>query len=123
MMLRYFTDDEFKCKCSTNNGESCGMDISLELKALIDNARDIAGVPFVINSGARCETYNAKVGGRPNSAHLEGMAVDIKCTDSRSRSIIERAFCELGVTRKGVYKSFLHFDVSKARPQNVTWLG
>ena len=44
----------------------------------LDRARDVAGVPFIITSAYRCEQHNKNVGGKPNSAHLRGYAVDIK---------------------------------------------
>ncbi|UPW41721.1 peptidase [Peromfec virus RodF8_10] len=45
----------------------------------LDSVRSRFGKPIVINSGYRCPTLNAAVGGVKNSKHLDGLAVDIKC--------------------------------------------
>ena len=121
MMLRYFHADEFKCKCSTNNGDSCGMDISLELKALIDNARDMAGIPFKITSGARCEAYNKSIGASKTSSHTKGLAVDIKASTSHNRYVIMDALKEVGIDRIGINfdRGFIHCDISKDKPSKV----
>ncbi len=41
--------------------------------------RDTLGAPVYINSGYRSERLNARVGGVPNSRHLQGRAADIHC--------------------------------------------
>ncbi len=41
--------------------------------------RDTIGSPVYINSGYRSKRLNARVGGVPNSRHLQGKAVDIHC--------------------------------------------
>ena len=41
--------------------------------------RDTLGAPVYINSGYRSKRLNAKVGGVPNSRHLQGKAADIHC--------------------------------------------
>lgn len=61
-----------------------------ELFALLDTARNLAGVPFQITSGLRTSAENAKVGGKPDSAHLKGLAVDLLCTDNLKRTAMLR---------------------------------
>ena len=41
--------------------------------------RDAIGRPVYINSGYRSKRLNARVGGVPNSRHLQGRAADIHC--------------------------------------------
>ncbi len=41
--------------------------------------RDTIGRPVYINSGYRSKRLNARVGGVPNSRHLQGKAADIHC--------------------------------------------
>ena len=41
--------------------------------------RDTLGAPVYINSGYRSKRLNARVGGVPNSRHLQGKAADIHC--------------------------------------------
>ena len=55
---------------------------------MLDKARDIAGVPFVITSGFRTEVENKAVGGVANSAHLKGMAADIAVTNQTRQKVL-----------------------------------
>lgn len=89
---------------------------------MLDNAREIAGIPLKINSGFRTKSHNAYIGGAKYSSHLYGYAVDIHCTDSRRRAIILDALREVGFTRFGVADSFIHTDNDPDKDQNVVWL-
>jgi len=116
MELRYFTLSEFKCPC-------CGqVIIKRELLNLLDKARDIAGIPFKINSGYRCEKHNKEVGGKPNSSHLQGYAADISATTSRHRYLIVNALLKAGASRIGIAENFVHVDCDISKPKNVIWL-
>lgn len=44
---------------------------------LLDPAREKLGKPIYVNSGYRCRELNRKVGGVPNSFHLQGRAADL----------------------------------------------
>lgn len=90
-----------------------------ELIKLLDEARGIAGVPFKITSGFRTPEQNNKVGGKPNSAHLTGEAVDLACSDSITRWKIFNALLNVGFNRLEVAKDHLHCDISKTLPQNI----
>jgi len=90
-----------------------------ELVALLDQARGIAGIPFKITSGLRSPAQNALVGGKPNSAHLTGEAVDLACTDAHSRFIIRNALLKVGFVRFETAGEHLHCDISKTLPQNI----
>lgn len=76
----------------------------------IDQARRLAGIPFIINSGYRSPEHNAKVGGVPNSSHIRGYAVDVRCTTSSDRLKIVKAAMDAGFHRIGIYKTFVHMD-------------
>ncbi len=116
--FKYFKEDEFKCKCG------CGLNNSSHLmKAMLDSAREEAGVPFKINSGTRCEQHNKNVGGSPTSSHVKGLAVDISVTTSADRDKILRALIKAGFKRIGIYKTFIHADIDTKKPTNVIWLG
>lgn len=121
--LKYFTLEEFSCPTLPNSGVN--MDSNFLQK--LDNAREIAGIPFRINSGYRTqEHHNAiykKLGKEPTkSAHLIGKAADIHCTDSRSRFIIISALLDAGISRVGISSTFIHCDTAeKGKTQNVIW--
>lgn len=97
------------------------MNVSARLIDKLNEARRIAGVPFVITSGARCVTHNRKVGGTPNSSHIRGLAVDIACPSSQARFAILKGLYLAGFTRIGFNqdKSFFHCDIDDSLPQNV----
>lgn len=106
---KYFTEKEIK-------------GLKPELVSLLDTARGIAGTPFVITSGLRSPEKNREVGGKANSAHLTGEAVDIACTDSAKRFKIVTALLNVGFKRIEVTNKHIHVDVSKTLPQNVFFL-
>ena len=77
MELRHFTFEEFDSPDSPGSGEKY---MDREFLDCLDEARDIAGVQFKINSGYRTPAHNRKVGGVSTSSHLIGRAADIHCT-------------------------------------------
>ena len=110
-MSKYFSEDEFKCKCSANNGAGCGMDVSDDVKIMADTIRANADIPLIVNSGARCAKHNAAIGASATSSHTLGLAVDFKCVDSASRFKLLNTMIRLGVKRIGLHKNFIHFDI------------
>ncbi len=87
----------------------------------LDEARERAGIPFVINSAYRTPEHNAKIGGKPNSSHLKGLAVDISVTNSRQRFIVLNALLEVGFTRIGIADTFIHVDLDSGKSKEVIW--
>ena len=88
----------------------------------LDRAREVAQIPFKINSAWRSAEKNQEVGGKPNSSHLKGLAVDISVTDSRQRFIVLKALIEVGFHRIGVAKTFIHVDDDKSKDPEVVWV-
>lgn len=88
----------------------------------LNKARQIADVPFILTSAFRCAAHNAEVGGAETSAHLAGLAVDIKCTDAWTRCKILSALFAAGFNRIGVGRTFIHVDDDLTKPQGVVWL-
>jgi len=115
--IKYFSADEFTC-----NGVECYDLMSDDLLIKLDLAREIAGIPFNINSSWRDKATNEREGGKPNSAHLRGNAVDISCANSSNRFTIIDACITAGFTRIGIAKTFIHVDVDEDLPNCVTWL-
>lgn len=116
-LSKNFDSSEFDCPC-------CGQ-VAMDTNFIrrLQYARDVAGVPFVINSGYRCPEYNVKLKNSvPDSAHTTGQAADIKVSDSQSRFILLSVFLETGFTRIGVGKTFIHVDTDPDKPQNVVWM-
>jgi len=116
--MRNFKYSEFDSPDDSGSGTRMNQDFLDKL----DDARDIAGISFHINSGFRSESHNKKVGGKSGSSHLKGLAVDLKVNDSRSRYIILSALRAVGFTRMGIAKTFIHVDDDKDKDQDVIWL-
>ena len=96
--------------------------MNLELLNILDQLRGKCGFPLKINSGFRTKEHNEKVGGKPESAHTKGLAVDIAVADSRERfKIIEYAL-SFGIKRIGFGSNFLHLDMDFTKDQEVVWL-
>lgn len=113
--MKYFKRKEFGCNCCNE------VKISHELTTKLDEARELADTPFILNSAYRCEKHNAKVGGSKTSSHMKGYAVDIRVTSSANRFKILNALLAVGFNRIGIYKTFIHVDVDPDKPANVVW--
>lgn len=117
--LKYFKLSEFDSPDEPGSGSK--MDKKFLEK--LDYARHNAGVPFQINSGYRSKRWNDKIlQARIGSSHKKGLAVDIHCIGSRNRALIIKSLMEVGITRIGVGKTFIHCDVDNIKDQNVVWL-
>lgn len=115
--IKHFKKDEFACKCG------CGQNaISFDLVKKLDMARLIAGTPFRITSGYRCESHNKKVGGVDSSSHTNGFAVDISAADSQTRFAVVSSLLKVGFERVGVSDSFIHCDVDPKKPSKLCWV-
>jgi hypothetical protein len=116
-MAKYFKLSEFACKCG------CGLsNIDPILVTMLDEAREIAGFPFVINSGCRCASHNAIIGSSITSSHIAGVAADIKCLNSHTRYKLIAALQTAGFTRFGIAATFIHTDIDKTKPGCIIYL-
>jgi len=95
------------------------MDTSFLMR--LDEAREFAGIPFIINSAYRSPSHPESIK-RPTSSHIKGLAVDIKATNSRQRGLILDALRAVGFDRIGIAKTFIHVDMDFDKDQDVTWL-
>lgn len=74
--VKYFTRDEFKCKCGGRYCDGFPAEPSELLVRFGDRVREHFNSPALVSSGVRCKTHNANVGGVSNSRHLRGIAMD-----------------------------------------------
>ncbi|HEY7805266.1 MAG TPA: D-Ala-D-Ala carboxypeptidase family metallohydrolase [Orrella sp.] len=114
--MRHFKPSEFACKCGCGKAE-----MNEDTLFKLDFARHLADIPFVVTSGYRCEAHNRRVGGKSNSAHTRGYAVDIRVNNSAARYAILDALMRAGFNRIGIANTFIHADDDPNLPPNVMW--
>jgi len=91
-----------------------------EFLFVLDEAREIAQIPFFINSAYRSPTHPESIK-NPTSSHIKGLAVDIKATDSTTRFKIIESLLSVGFTRIGIADTFIHVDLDFDKSQDVIW--
>lgn len=114
--IKYFKKPEFSCKC----GKYCNgypVEIDINMVKIADEIRNRIGKPIQINSGIRCKTHNANVGGVSNSQHLLGKAADLGCptgcTPTQMASIAEKIIGNTGGI--GTYSWGIHIDTRSTK--------
>jgi len=119
MDIKYFKLSEFDCPTDSGSGEN----MELAFLKKLDNCRELAGIPFKINSGYRSPKHNTKIGGVKNSSHtnIPCNAVDIHAASSEERYRILEAAIKTGFNRIGIGKNFIHLDTDKKKSPNVIW--
>ena len=117
--LKYFNLDEFDSP--DDNGSGNNMELGFLLK--LDKCRELAEIPFKINSGYRTPSHNKKIGGVKNSSHMNipCNAVDISAITSSERFKIIDAAIKVGIKRIGIGKNFIHLDTDENKSQNIIW--
>lgn len=112
---RNFSYEELGCR-----GMQCGavheQGMDLKFMQKLQELRDVARRPLIVNSGYRCPAYNTLVSGTGmNGPHTTRKAVDIKIAGAEAHRILRLAliigFSGIGVKQKGPYdERFLHLD-------------
>lgn len=87
--IKYFTREEFRCKCGGEYCDGFPVEPSEKLVRLADKVREHFGASAVVSSGIRCETHNAKVGGVSGSRHKYGTAMDFRITGKAAKTVLD----------------------------------
>lgn len=116
---KYFKDEEVQ-----------GLD--KELVAMLDMARDRAGVPFRITSGLRTADQNSVLKGAvADSSHLTGKAVDLWVEDDHTYYCLLKGLYAVGFRRLGHYfvldgdnfiPRHLHVDIDDSKSQDCCFV-
>lgn len=114
---KYFSESEFRA-CSP----SCSLqDMEQEFMSMLDDARECAGIPFVLNSAYRSPEWEKAKGRTGTGSHTHGCAVDIRCRTFPNRFRIIDALLRVGFRRIGIAKTYIHVDNDKTKQQDVIW--
>jgi uncharacterized protein YcbK (DUF882 family) len=117
-MKNYFSDYEF-----FNLHPGCSMSsMDQEFLRKLNLARELADIPFKLNSAFRSVHWEKMQGRDGNSTHTEGKAVDIHCINSSDRFKIVQGLILAGFNRIGISKDFVHVDSSVLKDTRVIWL-
>ncbi len=89
--IRYWTREEFKCRCGEYHTPYCNgypVEPDRTLVELADNVRAHFGRPGIRSSGIRCPWHNRDCGGVSNSRHLSGKALDFRIQGKASSEVL-----------------------------------
>ena len=112
--IRYFTREEFKCKCGGQYCDGYPAEMQEAVVKIADAARLHFGRPAHVISGLRCERWNAHEGGVANSQHMYGEAIDLRIDGVDSETL--RQFVSTQPGHRYSYRinsTNVHFDINK----------
>ena len=85
----------------------------------LDALREYCGFPFVITSGYRSPSHPLEAKKDVPGTHAQGIAADIKMTNSAHRYTLIKGALAHGFTGIGVAGDFIHVDTRGTAP--VIW--
>lgn len=116
ILTPHFKESEFFCKSLDFKGEYHLLDRSLIMGAEI--IREFVDCSVLIASSFRTTDGNKACGGAPDSFHLRGMAIDLRCPMKQffinsalfQRGFLYHALRSAGINGFGISNRFLHID-------------
>ena len=110
---------EFRCPCKKCRRKKVWVSQLLIFK--LEMLRIALGdKPIIVNSGNRCPEENERVGGISNSAHITGLAADVRIKGIKPIDI-GLAAEKIGGLRIGIAKTYCHLDVRPPSPSKY-WI-
>ena len=113
--IKYFTRDEFACKCKQYGKAYCNgypVEPSQKLVKLAEKVRTHFNASITVSSGIRCTQHNKNQGGVDNSRHTLGTAMDFAVKGKTAAQVLayvktlsEVAYCY------AINDSYVHMDV------------
>jgi uncharacterized protein YcbK (DUF882 family) len=112
-----FTKAEFDCKATGENN------MQHEFMELLQKLREKYNKSITITSGFRSKKHPIEAKKtHSNGEHTQGNCADLLCTNGADRFILIKLALELGFTRIGIAKNFIHLGIGgKNLPNNVIW--
>lgn len=116
--FNYFKDSEIK-------------NLDLEFVAMLDKARHVSNVPYIITSGYRTPERNFEIGGADKSLHTRGLAVDLRCNSNHILGCMLKGLYSAGFEQIGIYfgvegngpfPTHLHVELDREHPGDAVWL-
>jgi uncharacterized protein YcbK (DUF882 family) len=117
MAINYFGCKEF----DSPDKPGSGTNMDEEHIDMLNFARALNNIPYIITSGYRTLEYSKEKGYSITSSHTKGLASDILVRNSQERWLILDALKQAGFKRIGIGNGFIHCDNDKDKPQNVIW--
>lgn len=112
--IRYFTREEFKCKCGGQYCDGYPAEMQEAVVKIADAARVHFGRPAHVVSGLRCRQWNAHEGGVANSQHMYGEAIDLRIDGVSAESLRQFVSTQPGHRYSYCINSTnVHFDINK----------
>lgn len=114
--LKNYLLHDFLCQCG------CGELPTDELIAVTDLIATDSGIVSPIHSAKRCVTRNVAIGGAKRSAHIDGLACDVRYSDALLAFLLPRLehykICleDPEVTKRGLW---LHWDLKSRNGYRV----
>ena len=133
MKLRYFNLSEF----SSPDDKTSYKKMDPKFLEFIDELRHRCGFGFYITSGFRTKAYHDSLTKRgyhtiPNSAHLKGLAADVRITDAKKRAMFIGHALEMcsdmnlpfrvGISGGKGKGSFCHIDIDETKSNPRGWV-
>lgn len=111
--FKYFNQIDF-----TKAVPSCSInDMCIKLLCMIDNAREISGIPYKVLSAHRTYKHEISRGRDGTSSHVKGVAIDIEARTPREKFLVLKGVIEAGFTRVFMYDWGIHVDIDEEKVQ------
>jgi hypothetical protein len=120
MEYKYFRFEEFDSPDLPGSGYKY---MDREFLAMLDEARDIAGIRFKILSGYVSAFHNnVHYKASTTSSHLIGRAAHIECVNAKKRLKIVEALNMVGFRRFGLHRKYIHVDNDDLKPDMIWFI-
>lgn len=117
--MKHFTYTELRCKCCGRLPPEAKANLDALADNVLDPARELLDKPIHVNSGFRCPSHNAAVGGVAKSQHTLGEAADITAGSPAENLILARLIAQLGNYDQMIL--YVHSDSMEPQFIHVSW--